>query len=219
MEPRLLDVSVRPPDRGLMEDVAIHLRGGGLVAMPTETVYGFGCIAEEGPIGKIQKLKGRGPEKPFLVLIPEAGAVPALEWRAEALELARAFWPGALTLVLGDPLGTFPEGIRSPEGGVAVRVSPHPVARAVVESLGGPVVSTSANAQGGSPALVAEEVLSTARGLGAGADLWILDGGPLSPSDSSTIVDCLGPTPSVRRAGVIPINRIRCVLPEIHGPD
>ena len=219
METRLLEMRWSDPDPTVLEAVARHLTEGGLVAMPTETVYGFGCIPDPAPLLDLQRLKGRGPEKPFLLLIPEVESVPELDWVPEARELADVFWPGALTLVLMDPKGVFPLGIRNPEGGVAIRVSPHPLARAVVTTLGGPIVSTSANAPGGVPALTAEEARRTAEDLGAGTGLWTLDGGPLLPSDPSTIIDFTGSGPVVRRVGAIPLHRLRCVLPGIHEPS
>jgi tRNA threonylcarbamoyl adenosine modification protein (Sua5/YciO/YrdC/YwlC family) len=199
--------------------VGDHLRGGGLVVHPTETVYGFGCALREAPIRRIQTLKGRGPDRPFLILVPSKEAVGGLAWTKDAEELAQVFWPGALTLVLRDPKGLFPAGIRSPRGSVAVRVSPHPVARGLVEALGGPITSTSANQPGNRPALSAAEARRTALALGADEALWVLDGGPLDPSPPSTIIDVSGPNPVVSRIGAIPLNRLRCVLPEIHGPS
>ena len=219
MGPRLLDMRWSEPDLSALEAVVRHLKEGGLVGMPTETVYGFGCLPETGPMGELQRLKGRGPEKPFLLLIPGVDSVPDLRWTPQARDFADVFWPGALTLVLLDPGGRFPWGIRSREGGVAVRVSPHPLAKAVVDTLGGPIVSTSANSSGGLPALTADEARATAQELGAGDSLWILDGGPLSPSDPSTIIDCTGSKPVIQRVGAIPVNRLKCVLPEIHEPS
>ncbi len=216
MEPRLLEIWGDPPDTALLKIVARHITGGGLVAMPTETVYGFGCVAEGPPVAKLQRLKGRGSEKPFLVLIPDVESVGRLAWTPQAREFARVFWPGALTLVLRDPEAAFPPGIRSARGTVAVRMTPHPLARALVRTLGRPLVSTSANPPAGLPALSAEEAWETARSLGAGPDLWVLDGGRLQASEPSTLIDCSGPEPSVLRAGAIPVNRLRCVLPEIH---
>jgi len=218
VEPRLLDLKWDEALPGLLSEVANHLVAGGLVALPTETVYGFGCVPEGPPLFELQRMKDRDPEKPFLLLIPGVEAVPDLEWAPEALELAKVFWPGPLTLILGDPKGRFPTGIRGSDGGVAVRVSPHPLAKAVVETLDRPMVSTSANFPGGLPALTAREAFEAAKGLGARENLWVLDGGPLSPSDPSTIIDCTGPEPTVRRVGAIPVNRLRCVLPEVHEP-
>jgi L-threonylcarbamoyladenylate synthase len=215
VEIRLLDLRWEA-DPAVLKEVARHLADGGLVAMPTETVYGFGCVPEGPPVLELQQLKGRGPEKPFLLLIPGMNSVPELAWGPEAQELAKVFWPGALTLILEDPSGRFPPGVRNSDGGVAVRVSSHPLARAVVGAIDGPLVSTSANSPGGRPALSADEASKTARGLGASSSLWVLDGGTLDPSPPSTIVDCTGTTPVVRRVGSIPVDRFRCVLPEVH---
>jgi L-threonylcarbamoyladenylate synthase len=95
-----------------------------------------------------------------------------------------------------------------------VRVSSHPVTRALVERLGRPMTSTSANAPGAAPALTAHEALAAAAG---GADLWALDAGRLPPSAPSTVIDCTGAQPVVVRAGATPLERLRCVLPGIHG--
>lgn len=217
MEPRLLKIWGDPPDAGLLGMVVRHLSSGGLVAMPTETVYGFGGALRETALKALQRMKERGGEKPFLVLVPGVDSVSDLGWTPVALALAEVFWPGALTLVLRDEGNRFPPGVRSAQGTVAVRQSPHPVARGVVEALGEPMISTSANPSGGIAALSAGEALETARSLGAGDQLWVLDGGLLPPSRPSTIVDCTGPQPVMLRAGSIPLNRLRCVLPDLGG--
>lgn len=219
MRPRLLEVWGDPPEEEILAMVARYLESGGIVAMPTETVYGFGGALLEGPIRAIQRLKVRVVDQPFLVLIPGPEAVPELEWTSVALELARVFWPGALTLVLRDPQRHFPPGVRSLEGTVAVRQSPHPLAAGLVGTLGQPIISTSVNPPGGVPALTAQEALEVSVSLGAGGDLWVLDGGPLPPSDPSTIIDCSGAEPVVIRAGSLPVNRLRCVLPGLEGPN
>ena len=219
MSVRVVDLRSEPFDHSGLRMAVRHLSAGGLVAMPTETVYGFGCVLEHEPLRQIQRLKGRDPDKPFLILIPGVEAASELKWSTEALELAKAFWPGALTLVLQDPEEHFPPSVRNSRGGVAVRVSPHPLARAVLSALGTPIVSTSANRPGGFPAQSAEAVREAVEGLGGEEDVWILDGGHLDPSPPSTIVDLSGSSPIVRRSGAVPINRIRCVLPEINDPN
>jgi L-threonylcarbamoyladenylate synthase len=218
MEPLLLTGWNDPPDPARLEWVVGHLSEGGLLALPTETVYGFGCAADPGPVDDLMTLKGRGPDRPFLVLVPDREAVARLAWTEEARELARVFWPGALTLILEDPEGLFPPGIRSPRGTVAVRRTPHSLARRVVEALGRPMVSTSANLPCAPPALSAREAWLAARALVAGPRLWVLDGGALDPSEPSTLVDCTGSEPKILRAGAVPVHRLRCVLPEIHDP-
>ncbi|MGD2122404.1 MAG: Sua5/YciO/YrdC/YwlC family protein, partial [Gemmatimonadota bacterium] len=108
-------------DPGLLKEISRHILGGGLVAMPTETVYGFGCIPHGSPLRELQRIKERGPESPFLLLVPGPGAVGDLEWTPEAERLVEVFWPGPLTVVLNDPDSRFPPGVRSFRGGVAVR--------------------------------------------------------------------------------------------------
>lgn len=218
MEPRTLEIWGDPPDPELLAMVARHLEEGGLVAMPTETVYGFGAALQDEAVREIQRLKARGPEKPFLILVPGMECVAGLSWTGEARELAAAFWPGALTLVLDDPHGIFPPGVRAREGTVAVRQTPHPVARGIVEALGQPVISTSANPPGGLHSSSAQEARDVALALGAGDRLWVLDSGPLAPSEPSTVIDCSGPEPRVIRAGSIPVNRLRCVVPDLAEP-
>ena len=216
MEPRLLALEGPEYDREVLDQVVAHIQTGGLVAMPTETVYGFGCLSEPLPVGRLQKLKGRGENKPFLLLISGASSVPDLRWSPQARELASVFWPGALTLILSDPGACYPPGIRSEEGGVAVRVSPHPLVKTLLGSLGCPLVSTSANDSGSLPAQRAEDALQMAIRLGADEGMWVLDGGFLEASEPSTIVDCTGPDPLLVRSGAIPFNRLKCVLPEIN---
>ena len=214
-DPRILDFRAQPWADALERAVLEHARAGGLIAMPTETVYGFGCIAETAAVQELLALKGRTAEKPFLVLIPDMGGARDLRWTSVAKELAEVFWPGALTLILEDPEKSFPPGVRSPAGGVAVRVSPNPIAGWLVSALSVPMVSTSANLSGAPSALTALEAAKVGKAMGAGADLWVLDGGNLATSQPSTIVDCTGPTPLVVRAGAVPINRLRCVVPTI----
>ena len=175
------------------------LRAGGLVAMPTETVYGLAANAED-PIAvtRIFAAKGRPPTHPLIVHI--ASADHLAEWVADVPDTARVlaerFWPGPLTLVLR----------RSPRvpleatGGletVAVRVPDHPVALALLEAFGGGVTAPSANRFGSVSPTTADHVRSE---LGDSVD-FVLDGGSCQVGVESTIVDVTGPTPSVLRPG------------------
>ncbi len=204
----------RAPDT--LDAVLDHLRLGGLLAYPTETVYGFGGLPTQAVIKKLRALKKREAAKPMLLLVQDREAVSDLTWTPEAIELAAVFWPGSVTLVLADPGARYPEGVRGADGGVAVRVSPHPLVRDLVSGIAGPILSTSANRSGEAPALDAQGALSAALAAGAGEELWVLDGGALEPSPPSTIIDCSRPEPVVLREGTIPLGRVRCVVPGVH---
>ena len=213
--PRVIDFRECTRTADTLDSVLAHLRRGGLLAYPTETVYGFGGLPTPAVIERLVTLKKREPAKPMLLLVQDREAVSDLTWTPQAIELADVFWPGSVTLVLSDPGARYPEGVRGLDGGVAVRVSPHPLVRELVSGVGGPIVSTSANRPGEAPALDARGALGAAVAAGAGEDLWVLDGGALEPSLPSTIIDCSGPEAVVLRQGAIPLGRVRCVLPGI----
>lgn len=215
--PTVVDLRGGDIDSMDLGGVADHVRRGGLVAYPTETVYGLGGLCTTEAVARLRALKEREPEKPFIAVVRSADDVAGLSWSAEARELARIFWPGALTLVLGDPDGVFPPGVRSPAGSVAVRVSPHPLVARLLAAVAAPLTSTSANVPGESPARSGAEALEVARTLGAGPDMWVLDAGTLPPSGPSTVIDCTDARCVVIREGTVPLGRLRCVLPEIHG--
>jgi L-threonylcarbamoyladenylate synthase len=176
--------------------VRAHLEADGLVAYPTETVYGLGCALRRPALERLAAFKG---DRPFLLLARDRTDVPGLAWTPEAERLADAFWPGPLTLALDDPRGEYPREVRGPEGTVAVRVSPHPGIADLLAAAGGPVTSTSANRPGDRPALDAAGAAEAGRTLG---DLLVLDGGALPPSRPSTVVRC-GAAVRILREGVL----------------
>lgn len=202
------------PDADLSE-VVEHLRRGGVVAYPTETLYGLGCACTSEGLRRMGRVKVRAPGKPLIALVESVGAVEGLRWTDAARELAAIFWPGAVTLVLEDPDGIFPAGIRS-DTTVGVRVSSHPVPTRLVSELGGALTSTSVNAPGEIPISSGRGVCDLLERLDA-TDVWVLDGGTLPPSRPSTVVDCTKREPVVLREGTVPIDRLRCAIPEIHG--
>lgn len=203
------------PAGGLLAPAVRHLAAGGVVACPTETVYGFsGPTTREG-VARVLALKARAENRPVLLLVDTPDDAPGLSWTADARELAEVFWPGALTLVLADPEGRYPPGVRSATGGVAVRRTAHPLAAALVRALGAPITSTSANAPGEAPARSGDEAAEVVTRLGAAEQVLVLDVGRLDESAPSTVVDCTGQRPRVLREGAIPIGRLRCVLPEV----
>lgn len=215
--PAVLDFQHYPEAGPALGPVIDHVRSGGVIVYPTETVYGLGGLASGPALERLAAAKGRGPERPFVLLVPSRESVADLAWSPAAVELAEVFWPGAVTLVLRDEANRFPWGVRSSEGTVAVRMSPHPLAGALMEALGEPLISTSANVPGQPPALSAGEALVAVEAMALGTDTWVLDGGRLEPSAPSTMVDCSGESPVVIREGSVPLGRVRCVLPALEA--
>lgn len=197
-----------------LPEVVDHLRAGGVIAYPTETVYGFGCAVRPDAVARLSALKRRGEERPFLLLVAGAEQLSTLAWTPSARALAAAFWPGPLTLALAAPAGAFPPGVRSPDGTVAVRASPHSGVQALLRALGEALTSTSANAPGEAPARDAPGV-EAALALLDGGDVLVLDGGELQPSAPSTIVDASVSPPRVVRAGAVPIQKLRTITGDI----
>ena len=217
MSARSRSLDVRAPSDAVVAEAVEHLRGGGLVAYPTETVYGLGGVVSKDAVARVRALKARERGKPLIALVASANDVADLRWTDDARELARIFWPGALTLVLEDPLGIFPPGVRDEDThAVGVRVSPHPLVARLLEGLGSPITSTSLNLAGEAPALSGDEAAAVVERLGA-PDVLVLDGGTLAPSKPSSVVDCTGPVPVVLREGAVPKGRLRCAVPAIHG--
>lgn len=191
--------------------VVTHLRGGGLLAYPTETVYGLGSRAMPADVAALAALKGRSAAKPFLLLISDRGMAEAhgLAFNASADALARAFWPGPLTLVLPGGSGRLPDLLRGPDGGIAVRWTSHQPMAQLVAALGVPLTSTSANLPGQPPGPGADAI---ARDFALAVDagqLLVLDGGVLGNRPPSTVVDCTRPRAQLVREGTLSVAELR----------
>jgi L-threonylcarbamoyladenylate synthase len=193
-----------------IETAARCLAAGGLVAFPTETVYGLGADAGNGKtIARLYAAKGRPSFNPLIAHVsgvPEARRVGVFTAAAE--KLAEAFWPGPLTLVLAKRPGCIVADLAlAGLDSVAVRVPAHPVARTLLKAFGGPVVAPSANRSGHVSPTSAAHVLTDLRGR---IDL-IVDAGPCTVGVESTIVSCLE-QPALLRPGGIPREAIEAVL-------
>jgi L-threonylcarbamoyladenylate synthase len=193
-----------------IEAAARCLVAGGLVAFPTETVYGLGADAGNGEaIARLYAAKGRPSFNPLIAHVADAEAARRIaRFDAAAERLAAAFWPGPLTLVLpkradGGVADLALAGLDS----VAVRVPAHPVARALLAAFKGPVVAPSANRSGHVSATSAAHVLADLRGR---IDM-VIDAGPCAVGVESTIVSLLG-TPTLLRPGGLPREQIERVL-------
>lgn len=189
------------------------LRQGGLVAYPTDTVYGLGASLKlPQSVARIYEVKGRSPNSPLPLLLADvsqiaevAGKVPPSAWC-----FIRNFFPGALTLILSKS-SSVPAVITGGGNSVAVRIPDHPVPVALIKGLGVPIVGTSANISGRPSPLTAEEVSAQ---LGGKIDL-IIDGGRCPGGKESTIVDVTGETPVIRREGAISKEELRRVCGNI----
>jgi L-threonylcarbamoyladenylate synthase len=185
------------------------LRGGGVVALPTETVYGLAAdLAQPDAIARVYAIKGRPTEHPLIV---HAHALEALEGYAvltPALRaLAAGFWPGPLTAIVARGPRT-PLAVTGGQETVAVRVPAHPLAQAILRALGTPLAAPSANRFGAVSPTTAAHVRAD---LGAAVDL-VVDGGPATVGVESTIVDLTGAVPAVLRAGAIGPSALGAVL-------
>jgi L-threonylcarbamoyladenylate synthase len=199
-----------PANADAVTEAARILAAGGLVAFPTETVYGLGADATSGTaVARLYAAKGRPAFNPLIAHVPDIGSARTLAiFDADAERLAEAFWPGPLTLVLpkapGCPVADLATaGLDS----IAIRVPQHDVAREVIRALGRPVVAPSANRSGHVSPTTAAHVMADLRGS---IDL-VLDGGAAPVGVESTIVACLG-TPQMLRPGGLPRVEIERVL-------
>jgi L-threonylcarbamoyladenylate synthase len=193
-----------------IEAAARCLAAGGLVAFPTETVYGLGADAGNGEaIARLYAAKGRPSFNPLIAHVADIAAAKRLaHFDAAAEKLATAFWPGPLTLVLpkrndGGVADLALAGLDS----VAVRVPAHPIARALLAAFKSPVVAPSANRSGHVSPTSAAHVLADLRGR---IDM-VIDAGPCAVGVESTIVGLLG-EPTLLRPGGLPREQIEAVL-------
>lgn len=191
--------------------VTRHLAAGGLVAYPTETVYGLGSRPKPIEVAALAALKGREPGKPFLLLVASWQMISAygLVFTTAAEALGRAFWPGPLTLVLKGGEAELPDTLRGPEGGIAVRWTSHSGLGRLIAALGYPLTSTSANRPKGATAPGAATVVSLFQEAVARGILLVLDGGVLGNVPPSTLVDCTADIPRLIREGAIPRTELR----------
>lgn len=181
------------------------LKGGGLVAFPTDTVYGIGASAFiEHAVAKIYEIKRRPRALALPLLVSDksglaqvASVVPEVAWR-----LAERFLPGALTIVVKK--GALVPDIVAAGDTVAVRIPDHPIPIALIRGLGAPLIGTSANASGRPSAVTAQEVWQQ---LGDKVDL-IINGGRCRWGIESTVVDVSGDIPKILREGAVPRREI-----------
>jgi len=204
----------QPVDWDAISRAAEVLRRGGLVAMPTETVYGLAADAgNPDAVRAVFSAKGRPVDHPVIVHVADVGAID--DWAAEvpatARELTAAFWPGPLTLVLKRD-ARVPDLITGGQDTVGLRSPAHPWARALLQRFGGAVAAPSANRFGRISPTTAQHVIDELGLKPAGAVDMVLDGGPCPVGIESTIVDLSGPRPQLLRPGAITREQLQAAL-------
>jgi len=205
-----LKTQILPAGEAAMAAAARCLADGGLVAFPTETVYGLGADATNAAaIARLYQAKGRPSFNPLIAHVRDLAAARLIaRFDARAIALAEAFWPGPLTLVLPKTEGCAVADLATAGlDTVAIRVPAHPLALAILRAFGGPVVAPSANLSGHVSPTTAAHVQSD---LAERIDL-IIDGGPVAVGVESTIVGCFD-APMLLRPGGVPRSEIERVL-------
>jgi L-threonylcarbamoyladenylate synthase len=203
-------------EKQIKKAVAI-LNAGGVVAYPTDTVYGLGaCMTDIQAVDRIFAVKGRpkGMALPVLLAEPAQIAEIVTAVMPAAKQLADTFFPGALTIILAKS-AFVPDVITGGGKTVAFRIPNHPVPLALVRGLGKPIVGTSANLSGYPSALTAEEVKSQ---IGDKIDM-VINGGRCPGGIESTVIDLSGEKPVIRRLGAISFEKLRKILPDIVMPE
>jgi L-threonylcarbamoyladenylate synthase len=208
----VLTIDPDHPDHNAIEQAAAILWRGGLVAFPTETVYGLGANAlNPDAVAGIFRAKGRPQSNPVIVHAADTEAARALvtEWPETAQRLADAFWPGPLTMVL-PKAPSIPDSVTAGGPTVAIRVPANRIAHDLLVAAGVPIAAPSANRSESVSPTRAQHVL---RGLEGRIDL-ILDGGPTAGGLESTVVALL-PTVRILRPGLITLTQIAEFCPEV----
>ena len=205
-----LNTLILPAGGAAVAEAARMLEAGGLVAFPTETVYGLGADATNpAAVARLYQAKGRPAFNPLISHVADLGAAEKIgRFDAEAVALARAFWPGPLTLVLPKTRDCAVADLATAGlDTIAIRVPSHPLARAILTAFGKPVVAPSANLSGHVSPTTAAHVQSDLEGrIGL-----IVDGGPVEVGVESTIVGCFE-APMLLRPGGLPREEIERVL-------
>ena len=190
-----------------IERAAALLRAGGLVAFPTETVYGLGANAlNETAVRRIFEAKGRPNSSPLIVHVStiEMARGLASEWNENAERLARRFWPGPLTIIVPKK-SHVPDLVTAGLPSVGLRIPAHPMARALIEAAQIPIAAPSANR-------FTELSPTTAEHVPEGLADMVLNGGPCTVGIESTVISLAGPTPRILRPGMITQTQIEQLI-------
>ncbi len=212
----VLPINSLAPDPSIIARAAQLLRNGELVVFPTETVYGLGADAlQPAAVEQIFAAKERPFSDPLIVHIAALETLKTLvtEVPSQAFQLAQAFWPGPLTLLL-PANARVPKMVTAGLDTVAVRMPRHPVALALIEAVGSPIAAPSANRFMHVSPTTAQHALADLHGRIP----LILDGGPCAVGVESTILDLCAEIPTILRPGGISLEALRTILPQVQPP-
>lgn len=194
-------------DGRALEQAIASLRDGGVIAFPTDTVYGIAASLDHPTaLRRIYDLKGRSPEKPLPILISQIQMIDKLSPDVDErlVDLAEQFWPGALTIVL-PAADHLPAEVKAPDNTIGMRLPNHSIPLTIAESVGGAIATTSANVSGAESAHAAGEIREA---FGSSIDV-ILDGGFTPESNPSTVIRVENGEVVVLREGVISSSEIK----------
>jgi len=204
--PKVYRVDPENPNAEVINLAATVLRDGGIIVFPTETVYGLGALADScfGP-HELFEVKVRPNTLPIPLLVETEDALDTygVEVPEYAHNLAREFWPGAITLVVRAS-DAVPRDFRAPDGSIGLRSPDHEVVMELIQAAGGPLFATSANTHG-NPAPSSFDEMEPR--IISHADV-VLDGGETQHQIPSTVVDCTGSEPRIVREGAIESERV-----------
>jgi L-threonylcarbamoyladenylate synthase len=209
----VIHVDPEAPDPAGLTRAAECLRRGGLVAFPTETVYGLGVHAlDRAAVRRLFAAKGRPADDPLIVHVSDLDRMHelVLEIPDAARQLAARFWPGPLTMVVPRS-PRVPDEVTAGMPTVAIRVPAHPVARALLAAAGLPIAAPSANLFSRPSPTRASHVLDDLAGR---IDL-VVDGGPTQVGVESTVLDLSGDVPTILRPGAVSLDMLRAILPRV----
>lgn len=210
---RCLSVDPQDPEPEVIRQAAALIRAGRLVAFPTETVYGLGANALEArAVARIFRAKARPASDPLIVHLSDAGELARVAAQIPAVveDLARAFWPGPLTLVLPKHVRV-PDSVTAGKPTVAVRIPSHPVAQALIAESAVPIAAPSANRFGQISPTRPAHVLADLEGRIS----MILEGGPTFVGVESTVLSLVGDTPTILRPGGVSREALVDLLGEV----
>ena len=209
---KIIKIDQHKPDPAVVAETAELLKSGAVIAFPTDTFYGLGAdISNEGAVRRIYSIKGRGYNKPILILISDRKELVSLisnkDLPTTACSLMDSFWPGPLTIVFyaTESLSVL---LTASTGKIGIRLPDHEFCRKLIEKLEGPVTATSANVSGEPSLNNPNDVLNA---MGDRIDV-LVDGGITKGGLESTVVDVTGDKPVILREGAISSVDIRTVI-------